>query len=97
MSGFKTKFFKCFCCSLFFLALSKSNNCCGRSTARKLFINSRQSLAVSSKICFPFSVGFFFIYITCQPRGLDSPKRSAPLLFTTAPLGGLKPTPIQRL
>jgi len=37
------------------------------------------------------------LLIPCQPRGLDSPKRSAPLLFTTAPLGGLEPSPIERL
>jgi len=35
--------------------------------------------------------------LTCLPHGQDSPKRSIPQLFTAAPLGGLKPSPIQRL
>ncbi|PJB55796.1 MAG: hypothetical protein CO098_15620 [Bacteroidetes bacterium CG_4_9_14_3_um_filter_41_19] len=33
--------------------------------------------------------GFISLIHTCQPHGLDSPKRSAPRLFTAAPLGGL--------
>jgi len=43
------------------------------------------------------SFSFISFIHTCLPHGQDSPKRSIPKLFTAAPLGGLKPSTIQRL
>jgi len=45
----------------------------------------------------PVHFGSSPLLIPQQPHGLPFPKRSAPLLFTKAPLGGLKPSPVQRL